>query len=345
MPGWCQSRCQLAASPPQLACLFVSTLQGKGRQRRRHAAVRHRPGRPDRGQLLTSRGRRGPHHSLPQPPHVGSRLARRIGALLAAAAMLLCTALLHCRLFFWQARTLLSLRACPGAAVRCPGCRALEAQPPQDYEPWAAALPYIYQLERLLPCYTGLPPAGQLALATGLLICDCRHQMVPTSCSTGMLPPCPGADWQAWVRDGLLHNYLRQQVCGRPLVRNPSVVLPRHRNACPNAEGQGRTVSNAASPGVLPTCCAWLAPLCPQVGGAGGSQNASSPNQMLFRFAATETSVPAEQQTIGYRLLRWGLPGTECSCGCRMPHISRVFPFPACACPAAVACCHAGLPS
>ena len=34
-------------------------------------------------------------------------------------------------------------------------CRALRSRPAADYEPWAAALPYIYKLERLLPCSTG----------------------------------------------------------------------------------------------------------------------------------------------------------------------------------------------
>ncbi|KAI3429433.1 hypothetical protein D9Q98_005527 [Chlorella vulgaris] len=87
---------------------------------------------------------------------------------------------------------------------------ALQVRPPQDYEPWAAALPYIFKLQRLLPCYT---------------------------------------DWQAWVRDGLLHSYLRQ-------------------------------------------------------GAAGGGRNASGSAQLLFSFNAADTSVPAEQRTVGYRLLR-----------------------------------------
>ena len=42
-----------------------------------------------------------------------------------------------------------------------PWCRALQARPPQDYEPWAAALPYVYKLRRLLPCYKGAPPAAR----------------------------------------------------------------------------------------------------------------------------------------------------------------------------------------
>lgn len=37
----------------------------------------------------------------------------------------------------------------------CP-CSVLEARPPQDYEPWAVALPYLYKLERLLPCRQGV---------------------------------------------------------------------------------------------------------------------------------------------------------------------------------------------
>jgi hypothetical protein len=40
-------------------------------------------------------------------------------------------------------------------------------RPPQDYAPWAAALPYLYKLERLLPCYTG---KGLLA---GIFLCGC----------------------------------------------------------------------------------------------------------------------------------------------------------------------------
>lgn len=51
-------------------------------------------------------------------------------------------------------------------------CRALRSRPAADYEPWAAALPYIYKLERLLPCSTG---EGVLSLRLhGLGLRDCE---------------------------------------------------------------------------------------------------------------------------------------------------------------------------
>jgi hypothetical protein len=39
-------------------------------------------------------------------------------------------------------------------------------------------------------------------------------------------------------------------------------------------------------------------------GAAGGGRNASGSAQLLFSFNAADTSVPAEQRTVGYRLLR-----------------------------------------
>ena len=34
-------------------------------------------------------------------------------------------------------------------------CSALPSRAPQEYEPWAAALPYMYKMARLLPkCYS-----------------------------------------------------------------------------------------------------------------------------------------------------------------------------------------------
>lgn len=99
---------------------------------------------------------------------------------------------------------------------------ALRSRPAADYEPWAAALPYIYKLERLLPCST---------------------------------------EWKAWVGGSLIRPYLKQ---------NPA-------KAAGGSNSTGRDSSSSSNPAAA---------------------------QLLFSFFPDGASVPAANQSIGYRLLR-----------------------------------------
>lgn len=216
----------------------------------------------------------------------------------------------RCRPVGWgQTRGCTSANGASSAGLA--GCRALMTRPPQDYAPWAAALPYLYKLERLLPCYAG---KGLLA---GIFLCGCAVSRRVFRCPRKqvneakpvLVPSAPGPACRLAALGG--RRAAAQLPAPAPAgEQSISAQQPTAASAsAPSLLCRGVPVRQAAGVSGHRSTFSQLLPATLQVLGGGSGSNATSSagaSQLLFSFRPDAASVPAAHQTAGYQLLRCG---------------------------------------